>query len=1003
MNLATIVEGHEADRPALVSRGRTTTYGTLRDQVAQMRGALVARGIAPGDRVAILAANNWYFVSAYLAVLGAGAVAVPLNPQSPPAEIERELAATGVRLVLVGPAGRAAAEAVDVEALEGYDGCVDVPDLLAADPVPIVERAPDDLAVLLFTSGTAGAPRPAMLTHGNLSANLDQILANPARPDGVDEVSLAVLPLFHVFGLNAVLGLTLRVGGAVVLVERFDPHSTLAAVAEHGVTVLSGVPTMWAAWAALPDATPDDFAAVRYAVSGAAPLDPAVRRAVRDRFGLDLTEGYGLTEASPAVTAGLGHDAPDGSIGVPLPGVEVRLVDGEGEDALVGDPGELWVRGPNVFAGYWDDEDATAAALTPEGWLRTGDTAVVDDDGFLALVDRTKDVIIVSGFNVFPGEVEEVLAAHPAVEVAGVVGVPHPHSGEAVRAYVVVARRCPRRRGRARRPRLAPPGPLQVPDERGVRRRAARRPHRQAAAPRPPLRTSRPDGPITPPDAPRPTRPPPTPGARTMTDLHHRSAAELVALLAAGEVSSVELLDHFLARVERDGPALNAVVALDADRARARAAEADAARARGESWGPLHGLPMTIKDAFETEGLVTTSGAPELRDHVPEHDADAVARLRAAGAVIFGKTNLPLYAGDLETFNDVYGRTSNPWDLGRGVGGSSGGAAAALAAGQTGFELGSDIGGSIRNPAHYCGVFGLKPTWGIVSVRGHIPGPPGSLSQADVGVVGPMGRSAADLDLGLDVLAGPVGDDAVAWRLDLPPPRNRGRVEGLRVATWFDEPAPRLASDVRASLDGVAQALADAGAHVEAVPAPVPLDELMASWERLVLPLMTAGMAEEVFEGFAQAASLPVTEGEPREMRAVRAIALRHRDWAAADDLRQHHRRCFAELFERYDVLLAPVMPTAAPRHGEGQDIAGRMVDVDGEPRMAIEGLPWNGGIGTLLLPVAVPPIGCTPAGLPVGVQIVAPHLHDRTAVAVAAVVEQLLGGFVPPPELGGA
>jgi long-chain acyl-CoA synthetase len=223
-----------------------------------------------------------------------------------------------------------------------------------------------------------------------------------------------------------------------VLVERFDPHSTLAAVAEHGVTVLSGVPTMWAAWAALPDATPDDFATVRYAVSGAAPLDPAVRRAVRDRFGLDLTEGYGLTEASPAVTAGLGHDAPDGSIGVPLPGVEVRLVDGEGEDALVGDPGELWVRGPNVFAGYWDDEDATAAALTPEGWLRTGDTAVVDDDGFLALVDRTKDVIIVSGFNVFPGEVEEVLAAHPAVEAAGVVGVPHPQSGEAVRAYVVV-------------------------------------------------------------------------------------------------------------------------------------------------------------------------------------------------------------------------------------------------------------------------------------------------------------------------------------------------------------------------------------------------------------------------------------------------------------------------------------------------------------------------------------------------------------------------------------
>jgi long-chain acyl-CoA synthetase len=438
MNLATIVEEHDADRPALISRGRVTTYGELRDQVARMRGALATRGIAPGDRVAILAANNWYFVSAYLAVLGAGAIAVPLNPQSPPAEVERELATTGAKLALVGPSGRELAEAVDRGALPDYEGVVDVADLLAADPAPLVDRAADDVAVLLFTSGTAGAPRPAMLTHGNLSANLDQVLANPARPHGVDEVALAVLPLFHVFGLNAVLGVTLRVGGTVVLVERFDPHSTLAEVAEHGVTVLSGVPTMWAAWAGLPDVAPDALASVRDAVSGAAALDPAVRRAVRDRLGLDLTEGYGLTEASPAVTSGLGHDAPDGSIGVPLPGVQVRLVDTEGQDALVGDPGEIWVRGPNVFAGYWRDPEASAAALTPDGWLRTGDTAVVDDDGFLWLVDRTKDVIIVSGFNVFPGEVEDVLAMHPAVEAAAVVGVPHPHSGEAVRAYVVV-------------------------------------------------------------------------------------------------------------------------------------------------------------------------------------------------------------------------------------------------------------------------------------------------------------------------------------------------------------------------------------------------------------------------------------------------------------------------------------------------------------------------------------------------------------------------------------
>ena len=216
--------------------------------------------------------------------------------------------------------------------------------------------------------------------------------------------------------------------------------------------MLSGVPTMWAAWAGLPDAEPGELASVRSAAVGGRPLDPRCGGRCGDRFGLDLTEGYGLTEASPAVTSGLGHDAPDGSIGVPLPGVQVRLVDTEGQDALVGDPGEIWVRGPNVFAGYWDDDEATAAALTPDGWLRTGDTAVVDDDGFLWLVDRTKDVIIVSGFNVFPGEVEDVLAMHPAVEAAAVVGVPHPHSGGGARLRGG-ARRRPRRRGRPRRAR----------------------------------------------------------------------------------------------------------------------------------------------------------------------------------------------------------------------------------------------------------------------------------------------------------------------------------------------------------------------------------------------------------------------------------------------------------------------------------------------------------------------------------------------------------------------
>src|SRR5918997_5517534 len=298
-----------------------------------------------------------------------------------------------------------------------------------------------------------------------------------------------------------------------------------------------------------------------------------------------------------------------------------------------------------------------------------------------------------------------------------------------------------------------------------------------------------------------------------MTDWADRSSTEIVAGIRAKEVSSRELLATFLDRVEHRSD-INAVVTLDVERATAAASAADEAVARGEPLGPLHGLPMTVKDAFETEGLRTTSGAPELAGHVPERDADAVARLRAAGAVIFGKTNLPVYAADIQTFNDVFGVTNNPWDLSRCAGGSSGGAASALAARLTPLELGSDIGGSIRNPAHYCGVTGLKPTFGIVPIRGHIPGPPGSLGEGDIGVAGPMARTVEDLELALGVLAGPDAARGVAWRLELPPPR-AGDLEGYRVATWLDDPAAPVDRSVLQLLEGAVGTLADAGARVD--------------------------------------------------------------------------------------------------------------------------------------------------------------------------------------------
>jgi long-chain acyl-CoA synthetase len=452
VNLAGLIDGHDDDGVALVDRaGRPTTYGELRRRVAGLRGGLAGLGVAPGDRVAIVSANNPTFVTAYLAALGVGAVAVPLNPLSPAPELQRELKEIDARVVVAGSAGAQVVAQLDRAATPGLDhlvaagggagridGALSFDELQQADPVPLVERRPEDLALLIFTSGTAGAPRAAMLSHRNLTANIGQIRARDPGESTADVV-LGALPMFHIYGLNVVLGVSLAVGSSLVLVDRFDPHSALDTVRRHGVTVVPGVPTMWSAWATLPGATRESFATVRLASSGAAPLDPTVRRTIRDRFGVDVVEGYGLTEAGPVVSTGLGVRAPDGSIGVPVPDVQLRLMDGTGDDVLIGDPGEVWVRGPNVFAGYWNDPAATEAALTADGWLRTGDVGVVDDDGFLYLVDRAKDLIIVSGFNVFPAEVEEVLDAHPAVAEAAVVGVPHPHSGEAVTAYVVPA------------------------------------------------------------------------------------------------------------------------------------------------------------------------------------------------------------------------------------------------------------------------------------------------------------------------------------------------------------------------------------------------------------------------------------------------------------------------------------------------------------------------------------------------------------------------------------
>ena len=446
MNLASIIETHPDSAIALISRGRETTYGALRSQIASMRGELGRMGVGKGDVVALLCGNSRYFVVSYLASVGIGAIVAPLNPTSPAPEIENELNVVKPTVVVIEPSAAAAWSQISsvttsavriVVATEGHSipGALTIDAFLAGEPGPLVDVEATHPAVYMFTSGTAGSPKAAVLTHNNLFTNIRQ--ANVAEHIGPSDVTYGVLPLFHIFGLNVLLGTTLAGGGCVVLVQRFDPLSTIETIAERKVTIIPGAPSMWMALAQLDHPSADSFKGVRIALSGAAKLPEQIAHSIAARFGLQIQEGYGLTEAAPVVTTSVGMEWTPGSIGRPVPGIELRLVDENGEDVLVGDSGEIWIRGENIFAGYLHDPEATARVLSRDGWLRTGDIAVVDEDGHLYMVDRAKDLIIVSGFNVFPAEVEGVLASHPDIAEVSVIGTAHPHTGEAVRAYVV--------------------------------------------------------------------------------------------------------------------------------------------------------------------------------------------------------------------------------------------------------------------------------------------------------------------------------------------------------------------------------------------------------------------------------------------------------------------------------------------------------------------------------------------------------------------------------------
>ena len=476
-----------------------------------------------------------------------------------------------------------------------------------------------------------------------------------------------------------------------------------------------------------------------------------------------------------------------------------------------------------------------------------------------------------------------------------------------------------------------------------------------------------------------------------------QGAVRLTRAIRAGEVSSRELLDLFLARIERLGGEVNAVVTLDVERARAQADEADAAAAQGSYFGPLHGLPITVKDSLETMGLRTTSGYPPLKDHVPAAHAASVQRLVDAGAIVFGKTNLPTLAGDAQTYNALFGVTRNPWDLARTPGGSSGGSAAALAAGFTALELGSDIAGSVRHPANWCGVYGHKPTHGVIPHRGHIPPPPGALSEVDLATVGPMARAPEDLALALDIMAGPLPGQAIAWSLGLPPPRHDDLTD-YRVAVWLDDPACPVDDTVKATLLQAVEALREAGVAVrDDVRPPIALADVVRTYQRLLFPVFLSGVPEAALAQLGEfAATLPDAESAAALM--ARYAMLSHRDWLAAHEERERIRRQCAVWFREIDVLLCPVDPCVALPHDHREPMALRTITVNGAERPYLDVIGWIALASMAHLPATAAPVGLTPGGLPVGIQIVGPQYEDRTTIDFACRLAEVLGPAALPP-----
>ena len=457
------------------------------------------------------------------------------------------------------------------------------------------------------------------------------------------------------------------------------------------------------------------------------------------------------------------------------------------------------------------------------------------------------------------------------------------------------------------------------------------------------------------------------------------SATRQAQAIREGEFGSRELLELYVGRLERINAELNAVVTLDLDTAREAADAADRMLADGNVMGPLHGVPITVKDALETAGLRSTGGATELHNNVPANDAPVVRALKDAGAIVFGKTNLPRWSGDIQAFNDMFGTTVNPWNPERVPGGSSGGAAAAVAAGLTSFEIGTDIGGSIRFPASFCGVFGHKPSWGVVPSTGYLDHEAGGTTEADVNVLGPIARSAEDLELLLDIALRREGPLVASLA---PAPED---VKALKVAAWLDDEFCPVDEKVLNVMSAAVDALESAGVSVDRSARPN-VDPAHSS--SIGMWLVTAALSQ----------SMPAEELEGIEEGSNALNGVTHRQWLDVHAEREAIRAIWAEFFSRFDAIIMPISFVPPFPHIQKGNFGNRTLICNGEERPYADLVRWTILTGMAYLPASVPPIGLDTDGLPISFQVVGPHGGDYTTIRLAGFIAEQCGGYRPPP-----